>query len=505
MDTSARALTWAKKIFSNYKTDLQRQTQAELPLTLIPIRIDIDIPSYVPPPALPLPPDHHNSGVNAANPAYRSSDATPSYRVKDYFLWNLHEALITPEQFAVNLLNEADIPLSHATEMSTQIRKQLEEYAGVALHPAFHPATKKDRKKAHQPAVSRDHSSTPRLTPLVSGVDGTSSPSKGATATNGTPVISCSATATTVPQPQDSRLPYDADDAYRCIVNLNINLQNQLYTDKFEWSMTHPPGMAEMFAKQTCADLGLSGEWVPAIAHGIYESVLKSKKEVIESGGLSGSLNGFGGDLDNMAMNEAGAGLRFDPDNLCAEWEPKVETLSKEEIEKKEGDRERQLRRLRRETARFSSTTNVAGGMMDQKNAEEEPQALGRGERAKKKRRFRSLSPQGRGTPEVGSAGYGGLGVGSLHDWFAIARYKYLRINSDVILYRERPAWYCSNCRLPGSAAWGVRDGPRGPRVSLNVFSYIIILSSLHQALRDYKTLMGNTEPLPELRPHLRA
>ncbi len=178
-------------------------------------------------------------------------------------------------------------------------------------------------------------------------------------------------------------------------------------------------GYAERFAKQTCADMGLAGEWVPAMAHAIYESVLRLKKEACESGGLVGGLNGYGAEIDNMAASDTGAGWRFDNEHLGDEWEPKIERLSKEEIEKREGDRERQLRRLRRETARFSSTTNMAGGVPDEKRRmEDEDTPMGRGERSKKKRRFRSLSPQGRGTPEVGSAGYGGGGVGVLNDWY---------------------------------------------------------------------------------------
>ena len=218
---------------------------------------------------------------------------------------------------------------------------------------------------------------------------------------------------------------HNPDDTYRCIVCLNINLQDILFTDKFEWSLLHPPGVAERFAKQTCADIGLSGEWIPAIAHAIYEAVLRLKKEACESGGLLGG-NGNGGEFDNLAVEGQDAGWRFDNEHLADEWEPKIERLSKEEIEKREGDRERQIRRLRRETARFSSTTNMTGavptpgGYFDQVETTETP--MGRGERSKKKRRFRSLSPQGRGgtpggrgTPDTSAAGYGG--GGGLNDW----------------------------------------------------------------------------------------
>ena len=241
-----------------------------------------------------------------------------------------------------------------------------------------------------------------------------------------------------------------------------------MYTDKFEWSLLHPPGTAEAFAKQTCADLGLHGEWVPAMTHAIYEAVLKLKKEACEAGGLvagwamGGTGTGFGGGVEfpNDAAVTAGgegAGWRYDPEHLADDWEPKLETLSKEEIEKREGDRERQIRRLRRETARFSSNTGMAGGVPVGFGfgglIEQEEERMGRGERSKKKRRFRSLSPtSGRHTPDVGggggpSAGGGYGGGGTLAD-------------------NERNVWRCSCCRVWGTSVWAVRDGPYGPRVS---------------------------------------
>ena len=116
---------------------------------------------------------------------------------------------------------------------------------------------------------------------------------------------------------------------------------------------------------------------------------------------------------------DTNAGWRYDPDDMCDLWEPKVQYLTKEDLEVREKERERELRRHRREAARFSSSTNVAPGMptgssMQQNqgyfdNPENSETPMGRGERSKKKRRFRSLSPLARagtpgtrGTPDVG-------------------------------------------------------------------------------------------------------
>jgi chromatin structure-remodeling complex subunit SFH1 len=445
------------------KPDLQNYAQTALPLTLIPIRIDLDIPAFQPAAPLPQPPGAAYGQIDNSLPIYRAQEMTVPYRLKDIFLWNLHETLTTTDQFAQTMVQDLDLPNrgQMANEISKQIRTQLEEYAGVALHPLFHSqqmSTANGVVTTIKQDPSRDASATPaasgNATPLRSVMNQTNGFGTPLRQVENGATEDITAEASAIPPESDD---FNPDDMYRCIITLNINLSNHLYTDKFEWSLLHPPGTAEMFAKQTCADLGLPGEWVPAMTHAIYEAVLRLKKEACESGGLVG---GYGGEIPNEAAHGAEAGWRYDNEHLADEWEPKVEQLSKEEIEKREGDRERQIRRLRRETARFSSSTGMMGGMpqatenrgfFDPEPAEER---MGRGERSKKKRRFRSLSPigrsgtpGGRGTPDTGGiAGYGG--GGSLNDY-------------------ERNTWRCSHCRVWGTAVWAVRDGPHGPRVSL--------------------------------------
>lgn len=468
----------------NGLSDMQNYAQACLPLTLIPIRIDLDIPAFLPQAAHP-PPPHNMPGVDYNAPQYRPGEVTLPYRLKDTFMWNLHETLITTDQFATTLVQDLDLPATNrqqfVTEISKQIRTQLEEYAGVALHPLFHSHT-----SSTEPALRGGNASTP-ATPLPPTLASTgadtparnalshlpATPSRLSISTHGPAATSAptqalgttaeiSATAEHVSADSDDLNP---DDTYRCIIHLNINLGSQLYTDKFEWSLLHPPGTAELFSKQTCADLGLPGEWVPAMTHAIYEAVLRLKKEACESGGVVSGWVGASamnsGDFPNDAAITAHgerAGWRYDPEHLADGWEPKIEALSKDDMEKREGDRERQIRRLRRETARFSSNTGMVGGVPAGFGfaglIEQEEERMGRGERSKKKKRFRSLSPLGRSgtplggggrlTPDVGG-GYGGGGA---------------------LAENERFTWRCAHCLIWGTSVWAVRDGPHGPRVS---------------------------------------
>ncbi|PGH07941.1 hypothetical protein AJ80_07922 [Polytolypa hystricis UAMH7299] len=396
----------------------QTRTQGQLPFTLVPIRIDLEVPAHQPAEPFPLPRNYLEIGVNPAMPAYRKPDPAPPYRIKDAFLWNLNEALTTPEEFATVMVRDLDLPNPQAMIMSitNQIRQQLEEYAGVALHPLFQHSQAGLVNGTNPATPSRDFSATPATPNRIISHTPTPAPDTVITIRHG----SIQVTAQMAPSSEHDLNP---DDAYRCIVSLNINLQNRLYTDKFEWSLLHSQDLADTFSRITCADSGLGGEWVSGISHGIYEAVLRLKKEVCESGGLITGLGSYGNEIDNQSANGGEAGWRYDPDALGDEWEPKVETLSKEEIEKREGDRERQIRRLRRETARFSSTSGIAPDLTRQSSSGyfDIPDAdtpMGRGERNKKKRRFRSISPLGRsgtpggrGTPETNAgAGYGGGG-----------------------------------------------------------------------------------------------
>ena len=120
------------------KNDLQNHSQSVLPLTLIPIKIDIDVPAFTPAAALPPPTTY--SHVDLSLPIYRNGEQTVPFRIKDNFMWNLYECLTTTDQFAQTMVQDLDLPnrAAIAQKISEQIRTQLEEWAGVALHPLFH-------------------------------------------------------------------------------------------------------------------------------------------------------------------------------------------------------------------------------------------------------------------------------------------------------------------------------------------------------------------------------
>jgi chromatin structure-remodeling complex subunit SFH1 len=472
------------------RTDQQVHIQSQLPLTLIPIRIDIDVPAAQRDPPFPLTRNAQDFGFHTGMPAFQRPEPSTAYKIRDTFLWNLHEALLTPDDFAQSLVRELDLPnqVALAMTISSQIRTQLEEYAGVALHPLFHsqskPAAQVSIERTQSRANNYSNAATPRpslaapTSPPTSLTPGASTPAQDVSALPATGLNVLAEGSLLRPEPssdvamqeeaaEDLDPHLNPDDTYRCIIKLTVSLSSRSYSDKFEWSLLHPPGYAEAFARQTCADLGLGGEWVSAITHAIYWEVLKMKKDMCDGRISSGSAL-VQGDVENLSVRaEEGAGWRYDEDNFGSGWEPRVEVLSKEDIEKREENREREVRRMRRETAKFSSTTGMMpsareqeaqsrasyfdppGGMM---GGEAETPNMGRGERSKKKRRFRSLSPVAKA---LETPGEGGAGAGA--GWGG---------EENKLKEYEKQNWRCAWCLVWGTAVWAVRDGPTGPRVS---------------------------------------
>lgn len=55
----------------------------------------------------------------------------------------------------------------------------------------------------------------------------------------------------------------------RVIIRLNIHVGNISLVDQFEWDLSEADSTPEEFTKKLCAELGLGGEFVTAIAYSI--------------------------------------------------------------------------------------------------------------------------------------------------------------------------------------------------------------------------------------------
>ena len=65
--------------------------------------------------------------------------------------------------------------------------------------------------------------------------------------------------------PQEPILEDQSDQ--RVIIKLNIHVGNTSLVDQVEWDMSEKENNPEKFAMKLCAELGLGGEFVTAIAY----------------------------------------------------------------------------------------------------------------------------------------------------------------------------------------------------------------------------------------------
>ena len=109
-------------------TERQMHVQSALPTTLVPVRIDLDVAPFRPEAALPTPHNAKDFGIDENLSAYKAPEPTPHFRLKDRFLWNLHEALSTPDQFAKTFVDELDFPVQRKQAMVLYIFKSIRNH-----------------------------------------------------------------------------------------------------------------------------------------------------------------------------------------------------------------------------------------------------------------------------------------------------------------------------------------------------------------------------------------
>jgi chromatin structure-remodeling complex subunit SFH1 len=187
------------------------------------------------------------------------------------------------------------------------------------------------------------------------------------------------------------------------MIKIDVQIATYHLLDHIEWDLLSPL-TPEAFSKKLCAELGLTGEAIPLIAHAIHEELVKHKKDAIEWGVIGGDreiAEEAPTSLDKP-RDKSGSGLLKDKTGLGLGWGraprdgrgPKVlrsvwrdwadaeefktrfEVLSAEEVDRREIEKERAsrwvfliicllrlnrlnalfFRRLRRETSKFQSS-----------------------------------------------------------------------------------------------------------------------------------------------------
>ena len=139
-------------------------------------------------------------------------------KLRDTFLWNKNENLLTPEQFAEVLCDDLDLnPLNFVPAIAAAIQQQVESYPSETENLL---SEQKDQR-----VVLKLNIHIGNISLVSSSVD------------------------------------------IEMNVNTIINLDSQV--DQFEWDLADEKNNPEEFSKKLCGDLGLGGEFVTAVLYSI--------------------------------------------------------------------------------------------------------------------------------------------------------------------------------------------------------------------------------------------
>ncbi|KAJ3899763.1 hypothetical protein F5879DRAFT_925992 [Lentinula edodes] len=204
-------------------------------------------------------------------------------RIRDVFLWNLHEPSssgITPEVFASQFCRDLDIGVDPYGEIvARQIRAQVEDARGEAWVGWM------DSLGFSGPVDDEDEDEED------------------------------------LNQHQAKDSPTQNTEC-RVILSLDVQISTHHLTDHIEWDLLSPL-TPEAFSLQLCADLGLSGEALPLIAHAVHEELCRHRCDVVDWGVLgaphpplnsnSNSIPGSIGDSEGPVKDRTGLGFGSAP------------------------------------------------------------------------------------------------------------------------------------------------------------------------------------------------
>lgn len=245
-----------------YRSEDELSKEAERPEMLIPITIDFDVQSTHP----------DQQGL----------------KIRDRFLWNLNEPFITPYQFSIIFCEDIGIPISpYAQRIQDLIEKQIEENQNAAeIDVTNEEVTEND-------VVWSDEEVEEVMDDAVENGDGDK---------DGDDKSKERQPEEDQEQEQEQGEKEDkersrkrkreregkdgkernwAESDCRIIVNLDVQIYSYLLRDRIEWDLSSPLPPS-LFAKHYCTELGLTGEAIPAITCAITEELLKHKRDALD-------------------------------------------------------------------------------------------------------------------------------------------------------------------------------------------------------------------------------
>ncbi|KAF8958931.1 hypothetical protein BDZ97DRAFT_1839880, partial [Flammula alnicola] len=353
---------------------------ANRPETLVPIRIEFDV-------------EHH--------------------KMRDTFVWNLNDAVVTPEAFAQSIVEDYNLAPSYHSVIVKSIQDQLSDFRAHSTNYDGDGAELFDNDAANDGAVIKgtlDEENAKwwdvwrRRVKLQSaraiadanalagdGESGKTAKRNGSRQRSSSrkrrkmvkneddPDADVSMLADNEDEQDDEKdeserknkaVSFDLDDeAYkplsveeimlnekamhedmRILIKLDIIVGSIKLDDQFEWDLDNPMASPEEFAEVYAQELGLGGEFKTAISHSIREQVQTYNKSLFLVGHPSDGTAVQDDDLKQSFLPSLTSGARPVGDVLM--FTPLLNYLSDGELERTEKERDKDLNKRRKRNTR---------------------------------------------------------------------------------------------------------------------------------------------------------
>ncbi|KAJ3130372.1 SWI/SNF chromatin-remodeling complex subunit [Nowakowskiella sp. JEL0407] len=234
-------------------------------------------------------------------------------KLRDTFMWNLHEPHIKPEDYAQILCDDMKITgllfQEFKLAIARSIREQLDDfylYSPLALHPS-------DDLRSGRGTINVNIGDNVKSELSDDGRDGA-----------------------------ELRIP----------IKLDITLDNLYLLDQFEWDIACHRNSPELFATEVVNELGLPSEFKSLIAHSIHEQIYTYRKSLLLIDHEFTSSNINDEDLSGAFLPQLTTSTLYRDSNSAVYFAPFTQKLQPDEILNLEKERERDSRKRRRQTNR---------------------------------------------------------------------------------------------------------------------------------------------------------
>ncbi|TFK53091.1 SNF5-domain-containing protein [Heliocybe sulcata] len=269
---------------------------------LVPIRLEFDV-------------DHH--------------------KMRDTFVWNLNDPIVTPEIFAQSIVDDYNMPQSYHSTIVKSIQEQLSDSRVHSTDGEVHDSEPQAGVLGEEEAAWwegwRKRLRVSRRGRFVR---------KG----KGQEVFG---------ELGSEELLVDEDmqrEEMRIVIKLDIIVGAIKLDDQIEWDLNNEDASPERFAEVYGRELGLAGEFITAIAHSIREQIHTFQKSLFLVGHPADGSIVQDDDLRMTFLPPLSSAAR--PMDQVSSFTPMLNYMDDSEIEKSEREREKEMNRRRKRNTR---------------------------------------------------------------------------------------------------------------------------------------------------------